>query len=503
MDPERETDGGGPVRVPMAKEEFERRSELLRTELLNAQFDLREREFAVTVLVTGNDEHGVEAVYDRFAEWLDARHIRFATYHDRDEAERLRPPMWPYWCRLAPGGTIGVHYGGWIRDAARDRLVGELRGKAWRRRLERIAAFERALVDDGTLLVKLMLSVPDAILAERARATRRWRPDRVDRLLHRERRRVAKVSREFLDATGGPRTPWIMIDGSDPRERDLAAFTAVRDAIVARMATTPAKETPTLGPMPSVRPLRELSPSGDRVREGRSDFDAAELDAAMQREAEALKAAMSKAERRGVGVVVAFEGHDAAGKGGSIRRITRALPAYQYEVHPISAPSLDERRFHWLRRFWTRLPRAGRMAIFDRSWYGRVLVERVEGFAVEADWKRAYGEIVEFERNLRERGPSGGLVVAKFWLQVSEAEQARRFADRKGTAFKKYKFTDEDIRNSAKRPAYEAAAEEMFARTSTRKAPWTVVPADDKRPARLVVLRTLREAIERAVRKAR
>jgi polyphosphate kinase 2 (PPK2 family) len=219
----------------------------------------------------------------------------------------------------------------------------------------------------------------------------------------------------------------------------------------------------------------------------------------MEREAEALKAAMSKAERRGVGVVVAFEGHDAAGKGGSIRRITRALPAYQYEVHPISAPSLDERRFHWLRRFWTRLPRAGRIAIFDRSWYGRVLVERVEGFAVEADWKRAYGEIVEFERNLRDRET----VVAKFWLQVSEAEQARRFADRKATAFKKYKFTDEDIRNSAKRPAYEAAAEEMFARTSTRKAPWTVVPADDKRLARVLVLRTLREAIERAVRKAR
>jgi polyphosphate kinase 2 (PPK2 family) len=396
--------------------------------------------------------------------------------------------MWPYWCRLPPRGTIGVHYGGWIRDAARDRLVGELRGKAWRRRLDRIAAFERALVDDGTLLVKLMLTVPDGVLAERVRATRRWRPDRIDRLLHRERKRVAKVSREFLEATGGPRTPWTVIDGSDPRERDLAAFTAVRDAILARMATAPAKETPALGPLPSVRPLRDLPPPDGRDRDGRPGHDAAGIDAAM-----------SKAERRGVGVVVAFEGHDAAGKGGSIRRITRALPAYQYEVHPISAPSLDERRFHWLRRFWTRLPRAGRIAIFDRSWYGRVLVERVEGFAAEADWKRGYGEIVEFERNLRERG----LVVVKFWLEISAAEQARRFAARKETPYKKYKFTDEDIRNSAKRPAYENAAEEMFARTSTGRAPWTVLPADDKRLARVLVLRTLREAIERAVRKAR
>ena len=485
---------------PIDRAEFERRSDALRTELLNAQFELRERDFAVTVLFAGNDEHGIEAVYDRCSEWLDARYLRFATYHDRDDAERRRPAMWPYWCRLPPRGSIGIHYGGWIRDAARDRLVGDLKGKAWRRRLERLAAFERTLVDDGMLLVKLDFSVDERVLAERAEVRRRWRPDAIDRFLHRERRRVAEVAVELQSATGGPDTPWTSIDGGDPRRRDLVAFGAIRDAIVGRLgAALPPSPVPELAPLPAGRILADLPAPAAREPEARPGHDAGSLDAEAALEAEALRAAMRRAERREVGTVIVFEGHDAAGKGGAIRRIVRALPAYQYEVHPIAAPSEDERRFHWLRRFWTRVPRAGRIAIFDRSWYGRVLVERVEGFAAEADWKRGYGEIVEFERNLRERG----LVVVKFWLEISAAEQARRFAARKETPYKKYKFTDEDIRNSAKRPAYENAAEEVFARTSTGRAPWTVLPADDKRLARVLVLRTLREAIERAVRKAR
>jgi polyphosphate:AMP phosphotransferase len=476
----------------LGKDEYEARAGILRTELLNAQFDLRERDFAVLVLVTGRDEHGVEAVYDRCSEWLDARYIRFVTHHDRDDAELLRPAMWPHWCGLPGRGTIGVHYGGWIRDAVRERLAGELRGKAWRRRIDRIVAFERMLVDDGTVLVKLDLTVDEGTIAERAEVRRRWKPDPIDRYLHRERRRIANVKDELLAATGGPATPWITIDGGDPRRRDLDAFGAIRDAIVARLGRDrPAPPVPVLDGVTGA-----TAPASLAVAAPGESPEALEI--ALEEEGERLRAAMRKAERRDVGVVVVFEGHDAAGKGGSIRRITRALPAYLYEVHPISAPSETERKFHYLRRFWTRVPRAGRMAIFDRSWYGRVLVERVEGFATEAEWKRAYGEIAEFERNLRGRG----FVVVKFWLDVSREEQARRFAERKGTAYKKYKFTDEDIRNSAKRPAYEAAAAEMFARTSTRRSPWHVVPADDKRLARVTVLTRLREAIERAVRKA-
>jgi len=472
----------------------------LRVDLLNAQFDLRERDFAVLVLVAGNDAHGVEAVYDRCSEWLDARYLRFATYHDRADAERLRPEFWPYWCRLPPHGSIGVHYGGWVRDAALARLAGDLSGKAWRRRLARIAAFERTLLDDGLLLVKLDIHASPELLAERAERTRRWRPDATDRFLFRSRRRIEKVSREIRSATGDDRAPWIAIDGADRRARDVAAFAAIRDALAARLAApAPAPPAPDLAPLPAGRILADLPAPAAWEPDAWSGHDPEVLDAAAAFEATALRDAMRKAERRGIGVVVAFEGHDAAGKGGAIRRITRALPAYQYEVHPIAAPSESERRHHWLRRFWTRLPRAGRMAIFDRSWYGRVLVERVEGFASEAAWKRAYGEIVEFERNLRDRG----FVLVKFWLEVSPDEQARRFAARSGTPFKKYKFTDEDLRNSAKRPAYERAAEEMFARTARPKAPWRVLPADDKRLARALVLGSVREAIERAVRKVR
>jgi polyphosphate kinase 2 (PPK2 family) len=186
-------------------------------------------------------------------------------------------------------------------------------------------------------------------------------------------------------------------------------------------------------------------------------------------------------------VVIAFEGWDAAGKGGAIRRITEKIDPRGFVVYPIAAPKGDDATHHYLWRFWRRLPEAGQIAIFDRSWYGRVMVERIEGFCSEADWKRAYREINYYERQLVDFGT----IVFKFWLHISKEEQLSRFTSRKDDKLRAWKLTDEDWRNREKWPQYEEAVNELLLKTSTMLAPWTIVEGDSKLYARIKILKTL------------
>ena len=202
-----------------------------------------------------------------------------------------------------------------------------------------------------------------------------------------------------------------------------------------------------------------------------------------------------KAQARGVSAILLFEGWDAAGKGGAIRRVTGALDARFYNIVPVAAPSDEELARPYLWRFWRHVPGRGRFAIFDRSWYGRVLVERIEGFCAPADWRRAYAEINAFEDQLAD----AGAIVLKFWLATSADEQLRRFREREATGHKRYKITDEDWRNREKWDAYEAAASDMIEKTSTEAAPWHLVAAEDKYHARIAVLKALCNALEGAV----
>ncbi|HTV24445.1 MAG TPA: polyphosphate kinase, partial [Polyangiaceae bacterium] len=192
--------------------------------------------------------------------------------------------------------------------------------------------------------------------------------------------------------------------------------------------------------------------------------------------------------------IVVFEGMDAAGKGSAIRRVVWPLDARHYRVIPIAAPTEEERAHPYLWRFWRHMPPAGQITLFDRSWYGRVLVERVEGFATPAEWRRAYSEINEFEEQL----VKAGNVVVKFWLQVSQEEQLRRFREREEVSFKRFKITPEDWRNREKWNQHEQAASDMIEHTSTEHAPWTLIEAEDKRYARVKILKTIADAVERA-----
>jgi len=192
-------------------------------------------------------------------------------------------------------------------------------------------------------------------------------------------------------------------------------------------------------------------------------------------------------------VVIVYEGWDAAGKGGSIKRLTEKLDPRGYVVYPISAPTGEEKTHHYLWRFWRRVPERGQIAIFDRSWYGRVLVERVEGFAAEGEWRRAYREINSFERNLRDFGT----ILIKFWIHISREEQLRRFEERRATGYKSWKLTAEDWRNREKWPLYEEAVRDMLLKTSTLEAPWTIVEGNDKYWARVKALSTAVEVLSR------
>jgi polyphosphate kinase 2 (PPK2 family) len=278
-----------------------------------------------------------------------------------------------------------------------------------------------------------------------------------------------------------------VVESSDREYRNATVATAIRDALEARNARTapvPVPAAVALAPLAG-EPARSRLDLTQRLERGEYKERLAE---AQQR----LRKLAFKAEKRGVSTVLTFEGSDAAGKGGAIRRITQALPARLYRVVPIAAPTGDECQHHYLWRFWQRLPNAGRMVIFDRSWYGRVLVERVEGFAKDAEWQRAYAEINDFEAQLARHG-----AFAKFWLQIDDAEQLRRFEAREQTAYKKYKITDDDYRNRAKREQYDLAIDEMIARTDTESSPWRLVSANDKRWARVVVLESIVETLSR------
>ncbi len=277
--------------------------------------------------------------------------------------------------------------------------------------------------------------------------------------------------------------------GADPNYRALCVGDQILEALSARLAAPdPAATTPKLPPMPpgAATRLRDL------------DLGQAEKDKkSYRRKLEKWQGRLNQLSRdprfkNGHAVVCVFEGNDAAGKGGAIRRVTHALDARYYRTVSIAAPSEEARAQPYLWRFWRHVPRQGFFTLYDRSWYGRVLVERVEGFARAADWQRAYAEINDFESELT----SHGIVVCKFWLAIDQDEQLARFKAREETPFKKFKITDEDWRNREKWPAYEAAVCEMLARTSPDNAPWTVVEANDKKFARIKVIKTLVKAIE-------
>ncbi|HRY26866.1 MAG: polyphosphate:AMP phosphotransferase [Geminicoccaceae bacterium] len=473
---------------------FKREVPLLRTALLEAQFRLREAQgFPVIVLVTGQDMSGKGQVMHRLTEWLDPRYLRINAYVPPHGAELERPAMWRYWRDLPPAGEIGLVFGSWYNDALRAAL-DDRDGSGLDDWINRINAFEGLLGDEGALILKFLLRISPE--------ERKRREKRLKKAAYPSRhvleewtdlgplKKIRPVADEIVTRTSTALAPWLVLPADDPAYRDLLFGRTIRTALEKRLEGSP--------------PTREAPPALVPSLDGRTVLDALDLTLELDRKTygERLPALQyrlaeltdSRAFDR-CSLVCVFEGNDAAGKGGAIRRFTAALDPRRYRVWPIGAPTDDEKRQAYLWRFWRRVPRLGRTAVFDRSWYGRVLVERVEGYASEPEWHRAYGEINEFEAELTRHG----CVVVKFWLATSPEEQLRRFEARADTAWKQHKITPEDWRNRQKWDAYAQAVSDMVDRTSTAIAPWTLVEAEDKRWARIKVLETIADRLERAL----
>ncbi len=481
------------------KRAYDRQMPKLREALLEAQLRAVERaEFPVVLLSGGVDGAGKGEVVNLLLEWMDARHIQVHAMGDPTDEERSRPPMWRFWRALPPKGKTGIFFGSWYTAPIVDKVYGRIGGAELTRVLGEIARLERMLVDEGAVIVKLWMHLSKKEQRRRfeklgSRRTTAWRVTREDWRNHRRYDEFRQVSERALRETSTAEAPWYVVEAADGRYRDLTVARTLLDALTQRLErgkrATPLRAAPPPAPSIDSRNVIEELDLTRRLSDAQYGRRLPELQARLN--------ALTRHKRfERVAVVVAFEGPDAAGKGGSIRRVTHALDARLYDVVPIGAPTEEERAQPYLWRFWRYLPRRGHFTLFDRSWYGRVLVERVEGYAAEPDWMRAYREILDFEESISRFG----IVVVKFWLAISKEEQLVRFRAREETPFKRFKITREDWRNRGKWQAYENAVCDMVDRTSTDVAPWHLVEANDKRWARVKVLETLCESIERALR---
>ena len=481
----------------IGKKEYKQRESVLREALLGLQYSLlKSAPFPVIILVNGVGGAGKGETVNLLNEWMDPRHIRTEALGDATEDGHGMPAMWRFWEALPAKGHIGILFGSWYTEPIVARVMGHEKNARFTQRLENIREFERMLVAEGALLVKFWFHLSKAAARKRLKTLESdprnaWRvtPHDWQRFKHYDD--FVKVSEQALRKTSTGEAPWLVIEGSDPAYRALTAGQYLLDALGQRLdgqALTAVVSAP-------VAPL----PIDQRTLLGSFDYTRALPVKTYQRRLVDLQGRLNLLMRdpamRKRSLVLVFEGMDAAGKGSTIRRVTQALDARQYHVVPIAAPSEEERAQPYLWRFWRHLPHHGHAALFDRSWYGRVLVERVEGFCRESDWMRAFDEINAFEEQLVE----SGAVVVKFWMAITIDEQLRRFNERKATPHKNFKITEDDWRNRDKWPQYQRAIGDMIDRTSTELAPWHVVACDDKMFSRIEVLTTLCERLEQAM----
>jgi len=471
----------------------------LRSALLDVQFDLKEQnKIPVVVLVSGQDGAGKGETINVLYEWMDPRFISTLAFSKPTDEERERPEMWRYWRALPPKGRIGIFAGSWYSDPIHDSIEDTLSKYALDQRIDQINRFEAMLVNEGALVLKFWFHLTKEGQRQRLKALEKdpktaWRVTKWnwDRLKTYDK--LQDVAGHVLRLTNTPWAPWIIVEGLDDRYRSLTVGKIILDSLKQRLADTKKRATPVAPPVPPNIDGRDVLSELDLTHKLTKKSYETEL-AKWQGKLSELVRHPRFNERS---LICVFEGADAAGKGGSIRRIGAAMDARQYQIVPIAAPTEEERAQPYLWRFWRHVPRNGRVTIFDRSWYGRVLVERVEGFCAEADWLRAYTEINDFEHELAK----AGAIVIKFWLQITQDEQLKRFKEREKIEFKRFKITPEDWRNREKWDAYHRAICDMVDRTSTGNAPWTLVEANDKNYARVKILRTVCERLEAALKK--
>ncbi len=486
----------------MAKKTYETSVAALRERLVRLQVELKTRPFKVLLIVAGVAGSGRGDLLNALGGWLDPRGTETFAFDQPTEEERHRPFLWRFWRSLPTVGKIGIYANSWYSETLREEAKTRRDLAALDPDLERICHFEKALADNDTLIVKVWLHLDRQTQRERFKKLEAddrtaWRVTEEDWRHHRIYDRLDRTAAHIRAATDQPHAPWVVVDASDERARNVAVGELLATRFDAHLAhlTRLAASRPPAKPDPRPRALHAYGRRRLHAIPLDQTLSAADYEAKRDKWLGRLHAAIREAKAADRAVTFVFEGWDAAGKGGAIRRLTSAIDVRDYRVYPVAKPTDEEKSHHYLWRFWRHVPRDGRVAIFDRSWYGRVLVERLEGFCRPDEWRRAYAELNDFERQLCDHGQ----IVIKFWLHISADEQLARFRAREQTAFKQHKINEEDWRNRRKWEGYETAVGDMLALTDTAHAPWHLIPANDKRLARLLVLRTACRSIRTAL----
>lgn len=468
----------------------------LRVELLEMQQQLLGADFPVILLISGVDGAGKGEMVNLLHEWMDPRHLETSAFDTPTDEEKERPHFWRYWRALPPKGKIGIHFSSWYSDPISDRLQDKISENDQEAYLSRVNTLEKMLVDDGALLIKIWLHLgkkqyKNRIKTLAADSKTAWRVTKKNLDNIKVYDQFREVAEQTLRQTSTGHAPWIIVEGYDQRYRSLTVGRLLRDMIQKRLQ---------VDPKTLVSPAVDWSAKKDKT----TLLDFVDLEKSLKKKEyneqlahyqARLNELARKAHKKKVSTVMALEGWDAGGKGGMIRRMIHALDARHYRVIPVAAPTDEEKARHYLWRFWRHLQRAGHMTIFDRTWYGRVLVERIEGYARTDEWIRAYQEINEFEEELTEHG----IVLLKYWLHIDKDEQLARFKAREQIGYKQHKITDEDYRNRERWDEYAQAIADMVERTSTPNAPWYIIEGNDKRYARVRALEILCERLEKAL----
>lgn len=477
------------------KEEIAGRLEKAKGKLYELQMKIKDHKVPVLVLFEGWSSAGKGSMIGRVIKNIDPRFFKVATMSAPTEDELRRPFLYRYMRQIPEQGKFTFLDSGWMEETTKAVLEGKLSGEDYEKRIDSIKRFERQLTDNGYLVVKYFMHIDKNQQAKRMKGLlsgedTQWRVQKFDQWQNEHYGKCEKVYDRYLKDTNMSTSPWYIVDAENKKWAELQ----VLETLVSNIEVALQNQMHSVPILQNVFPLVKMPKLQDVELEGKVIEEEAyrkELKELQKR----LRELHNRVYRKRVPVIITYEGWDAAGKGGNIKRITGALDPRGYEVHPIASPEPHEKARHYLWRFWTRLPKDGHIAIFDRTWYGRVMVERLEGFCSENDWKRAYNEMNEFEKELHD----WGAVIIKFWVQIDKDTQLERFTDRQNNPEKQWKITDEDWRNREKWDLYEDAVNEMLKKTSTTFAPWHILESVDKKYARIKALKIVIEELEKAL----
>jgi polyphosphate:AMP phosphotransferase len=498
------------------KDKYKEIIKYLGLKIAELQRKVKEYKIPVIIVFEGWDASGKGILINNLILPMDPRYFNVYTMHKPNEEEKMRPFLWRFWTKTPERGRIAIFDRSWYRKTFEDRVDGIIKKKEIEKYYEQINSFERQLFDDGNIIIKFFIHISEKQQSKRMRRLEEskatsWRVTEKDWKHNRQYKEYLKVIDETIKVTNFEYGPWVIVEGSDKKFATVKIFNTLikmlEDRIDSINKKQKAKEIQhskivTLDKEKSHISKIESMIYNNEYEMKKYVLDDIDLSKKLHKEEykEQLKKYQNKIKElqneiylRKIPVVIVYEGWDASGKGGNIKRVTKNMDPRGYEVISVAAPNDMELNHHYLWRFWCKIPKAGHIAIFDRSWYGRVLVERIEGFCTEKEWKRAYRELNEMERNITGFGGA----VLKFWLHIDKEEQLKRFNERKKNPYKSWKITDEDWRNRDKWDSYKSAVDDMILKTNTEYAPWIIVEANDKYFARVKVLENIVKKVEK------